>query len=137
MVSFESVYIRVHNAELSLSVHPVVLIGKHPITKLIIHSEYLSLLHASPTLFSSSLLICFHIIGGWKIVHSITRGCIICRCQSARPSPQIMGTLPIEHVTPGPVFDKTGVDFAGPLLIKYSHVRKPAIVKAYICVYVA
>jgi len=40
-------------------------------------------------------------------------------------------------VTPGPVFDKVGVDYAGPVLIKYGHVRKPTVVKAYICVFVS
>ena len=51
-----------------------------------------------------------------------------------------MGTLPIEHVTPGPVFNRTGIKFTGPFLIKYghvTHVRKPTIVKAYICLFVA
>ena len=48
-----------------------------------------------------------------------------------------MGQLPIERLTPGPIFDKTGLDYAGPILIKYDHVRKPVIVKAYVCVFVA
>ena len=38
---------------------------------------------------------------------------------------------------PGPVFDNVGVDYAGPVYIKYGFVRKPTIVKAYICVFVA
>jgi len=49
----------------------------------------------------------------------------------------MLGQLPIERLTPGPVFDKVGVDYAGPLLIKYGHVRKPTIVKSYICVFVS
>ena len=49
----------------------------------------------------------------------------------------MLGQLPIERVTPGPVFDKVGVDYAGPVLIKYGYVRKPTIVKAYICVFVS
>ena len=44
-----------------------------------------------------------------------------------------VGQLPIEHITPSPVFDKVGVDYAGPVLIKYGHVRRPTIVKAYNC----
>ena len=54
--------------------------------------------------------------------------------KTARSIPQIMGTLPIEHVTPGPVFNKTGIEFSGPFLIEYDHVKKPTIVKTYICV---
>ena len=48
-----------------------------------------------------------------------------------------MGQLPIEQVTPGPVFDKVGVDYAGPILIKRGHVRRPTLVKAYVCVFVS
>ncbi len=29
------------------------------------------------------------------------------------------------------------LDYAGPLMIKYGHVRKPTVVKAYICVFVS
>jgi hypothetical protein len=43
----------------------------------------------------------------------------------------------MERITPDLVFSKVGVDYAGPLNIKYGHVRKPTIVKAYICVFVS
>ena len=50
----------------------------------------------------------------------------------------MLGQMPIERLTPGPVFDKVGVDCAGPLLIKYGHVCKPTIVKSYVlCVCVS
>lgn len=43
----------------------------------------------------------------------------------------------MKRLIPGPVFDKTGLDYAGPLHIKYGYVRKPTIVKAYVCVFVS
>ena len=49
----------------------------------------------------------------------------------------MLGQLPPERITPGSVFDKVGIDYAGPVLIKYGYVRKPTIVKAYICVFVS
>ena len=48
-----------------------------------------------------------------------------------------MGRLPAERITPGPVFDIVGVDFVGPILTKLGHMRKPVMVKSYICVYVS
>ena len=48
-----------------------------------------------------------------------------------------MGQLPLERVTPGIVFEKVGVDYAGPVYLKLGHVRKPTIIKAYVCVFVA
>ena len=61
----------------------------------------------------------------------------VCHRWSTKPKPPSLGWLPIEHLTPGPIFDKTGLDYAGPLLIKYGYVRKPTIVKAYVCVFVS
>ena len=48
-----------------------------------------------------------------------------------------MGQLPIERLTPGPVFNKVGINFAGPVQTKYAHVRKPVIIKTYICLFVS
>ena len=45
-----------------------------------------------------------------------------------------MGQLLIERLTPGPVFDKVGIDFAGPVKTKCAHVRKPEK-KSYICLF--
>lgn len=61
------------------SQHPAILHGAHPVTSLIIHTEHLRLLHAGPTLLTSSLNHRFHVVGGRKIVRSITRGCVTCR----------------------------------------------------------
>ena len=35
-----------------------------------------------------------------------------------KPKPQVLGQLPKERVTPDVVFDKVGVDYAGPVYIK-------------------
>ncbi len=59
------------------------------------------------------------------------------RRYTVKPKSQILGQLPFERITPGPVFDTVGVDYAGPFLIKYGYTRKPTIVKAYVCVFVS
>ena len=46
----------------------------------------------------------------------------------------MLGHLPIERITPGSVFD---LDYAGPVYIKYGHVHKPTVVKAYVCAFVS
>ena len=78
-----------------------------------------------------------HYIQSWTQVSSITRSCMTSRRTSVRPRPQLMGQLPFERVSPGMVFEQVGLDFAGPLYIKLGRVRKPVIVKAYVCVFVA
>ena len=49
----------------------------------------------------------------------------------------MLGQLPIELVTPGTVFEKVGVDYTGPIHIKYGMARKPTTVKEYMCIFVS
>ena len=129
---------RLENAQLHYSArHPAILHGKHKVTKLIIHSEHLRLLHAGPTLVTASLSRRYHVIGSRKAVHSITRSCIVCRRACVKPQFQMLGQLPTERLTPGLIFEHVGIDYAGPVYIKYGFIRKPTIVKAYVCVFVS
>ena len=43
----------------------------------------------------------------------------------------------MERVTPDLVFENVGVDYAGPLYVKYGSVRKPTVLKAYVSVFVS
>lgn len=117
--------------------HPIILHWKHPMSKLLIRTEHLRLLHAGPLLVAASLGRRFYIVGGRKSIRSTTRSCVICRRKSLRPQPPIMGQLPAERVTPDLVFNRVGVDYAGPIYVKYGYVRKPTLVKAYVCVFVS
>ena len=90
--------------------HPLILYGKHPLTKSIIQSEHTRLLHAGPTYLHSSLSRQYHIIGSRNAIRSVTRGCVTCKRNIVKPQPQKLGQLPI---------DKVGVDYAGPLYVKY------------------
>ena len=54
-----------------------------------------------------------------------------------KPQPPQMGQLPLERVTPDSVFNRVGLDYAGPLYVKYGYVRKPIVVKSYVCVFVS
>ena len=129
---------RLNNSNLHYRfIHPIILHGTNPITKLLTRSEHVRLLYAGPTLLYTTLSLRFHLVGGKKLIRSVTRSCITCRRLVTRPNPPTMGMLPTSRVTPGQVFDEVGVDFAGPVFTKYGHVRKPVIVKSYICVFVS
>lgn len=114
------------------SQHPVILHGKHTITKLLIRYEHICLLHCGPTLLSASLNRHIHMLGEHKVVRSITRTCVTSRKIATWPQSQMMGQLPSERVTQDIVFNKVGLDYAGPLLLKLGHTHKPVIVKAYV-----
>ena len=72
-----------------------------------------------------------------KTVRSIVCQCVICRRYTCKPQYQLLGQLPLERVTYGSVFQKVGVNYAGPIKIKYGMIHKPTIIKAYICVFVS
>ena len=118
-------------------IHPVILPGKHPITSLLISSEHRRLMHAGPTLLTASLNRRYCITGGRKTIRSITRGCITCRRYTARPKQQLLGQMPAERIMPDSVFDRVGLDYAGPFVLKYGSIRKPSFIKAYVCLFVS
>ena len=129
---------REHNSKIAFSSrHPIIIHGSHPLTRLIIRSEHIRLLHAGPTLLSCSLNRRLYILGGHKAIRSVTRACITCRRLSVKPQDQMMGQLPRERITPDLVFEHVGVDYAGPFLIKLGSTRKPTIVMAYSCLFVS
>ena len=47
-----------------------------------------------------------------------------------------MGLLPIARVKHSPPFAVTGIDYAGPLLIRRGHARKPTLLKLYACLFI-
>jgi len=47
-----------------------------------------------------------------------------------------MGLLLSSRTTPAPPFNETGLDIAGPFLVKRGHVRKPVLIKCYVCVFI-
>ena len=48
----------------------------------------------------------------------------------------MMEQLPAPQLLPNSAFSITGVDFAGPFIIKKGHTRKPVLIKSYICIFV-
>ena len=116
--------------------HPLIVHAKHPIAALIIRSEHLRLLHAGPSLLIALLSRRYHLVKGRSLVRSITRACVVCR-RGSRPQPQMMGQLPAERVAIGSVFEKVGIDYAGPVYTKIGSTRKPTIVKSYVAVFVS
>ena len=115
----------------------MILPGKHPITSLLISYEHRRLMHVGPTLLTASLNRRYYIIGCRKIVHFITRGCTTCRHSMARPKHQLLGQIPTERITPDLVFNRVGLDYAGPFILKYGSVHKPSFIKAYVCIFVS
>ena len=119
------------------TIHPIIIHGTHQLTKLIIRSEHCRLMHGGPTMVTASLSCRFHIVGGRRAIRNVTKQCVKYRRVLARPLTQRIGNLPAERITPDRPFANVGLDYAGPFHVKYGYVRKPTIVKAYVCVFVS
>lgn len=126
-----------HSTEPYAKIHPVIIPGKNTLTKLIIRTEHQRLLHAGPTLVAASLSRRFVIIGARKVIRDVTRSCVICRRVSGKTCSQLLGQLPSDRLKSGSVFERVGLDYAGPILVKSGYIRRPTITKAYVCVFVA
>ena len=74
--------------------------------------------------------------GARILVRAVSHKCSTCRKEYAKVASQCMGQLPEVRITPSLPFTKTGTDFAGPLLLKKGHTRKPVIVKGYVCLFI-
>ncbi|XP_047032142.1 uncharacterized protein LOC124638995 isoform X2 [Helicoverpa zea] len=129
---------RLHYANIAYSQkHPVILPKGSSITSLLIRCEHERLLHAGPKLLLSHLNQRFWIVNGLLEVKKVTHKCIVCFRQKALAAKQLMGSLPAARVTAtSRPFEKVGVDFAGPIDVKLSRVRRSLIGKGYICVFV-
>ena len=91
-------------------------------------------MHAGSAVVSASLSRRFYVLNR-RIIRTMVRSCIKCRKVAARPSPQLFGQLPADHLNPGRAFDCVGVDYVRPLLIKSGLIRKPVLKKAYVAVF--
>ncbi len=78
----------------------------------------------------------YHIPGLRNHLKGLSRHCITCQKAYSKPLHQQMGLLPEVRTTPAPPFDQTGVDFAGPFIIRQGHTRKPVLIKTYACLFV-
>jgi len=116
--------------------HPIVLSAEHTFTKLLFASEHLRLLHVGPQLLLSSIREQFWPLGGRNLARKIVHDCIKCFRAKPQQSQMLMGELPQSRVSIAAPFHNTGVDYAGPLLIKDRKGRGCKTNKAFVCLFV-
>ncbi len=109
---------------------------KSDLTKLLLSSLHKVYGHAGVSAMASILSSSFYISGLRNHLKFVSRSCTVCQRAYAHPISHSMGMLPSSRTTPAPPFDKTGVDFAGPFMLKKGHTRKPVLVKTYAVVFV-
>ncbi|XP_055681881.1 uncharacterized protein LOC129789254 [Lutzomyia longipalpis] len=128
---------RIQNSELGPETrHPILLPGKHPFTLKLIENVHLSHLHSGQTLTQSILRARYWIIGERTSVKSVIHKCIPCFKAKPKPETPMMGNLPKVRVTADEVFNNVGIDYAGPIRLRSSNLRKAPTLKGYICLFI-
>ncbi len=109
---------------------------KSPLTKLLVSTLNVTYSHAGISALHSILVTTFFIPNLRNLLKLISRQCPSCQRAYARPLNHLMGMLPASGTTPARPFDRTGVDFAGPFVLRQGYTQKPVLVKTYAAVFV-
>ncbi|XP_058448849.1 uncharacterized protein LOC131428824 [Malaya genurostris] len=110
------------------SKHQLILPNANPVTHRLIREMHHEHLHVGPAGLLSAIR--QQLLRARPTIRQVTRS-----CTNPTGVSQLMGDLPKQRVTPAPVFNITGVDYAGPILVKQG-THRPKVVKAYIAVFV-
>lgn len=116
--------------------HPVIIPCKHKIAMLLIQQFHATYLHAGPSLLANILLQNFWIVKGKRLIKNYIRKCIVCQRYNLKPNVQLMGNLPKQRVTLERPFYNCGVDYAGPIILKFNNGRNSKTTKGYIALFV-
>ncbi|KAJ8898224.1 hypothetical protein PR048_003584 [Dryococelus australis] len=98
--------------------HPRLLPSKHKLTELIILEEHMSLCHAGVGPILTSLTKNFWLLKGRRTIKRIIVHCVPCRRHEAQGIVRAPVPLPEDRVRESAVFEVTGVDLAGTLVLK-------------------
>ena len=126
---------RTYQSNLNENFKHQVILPKTHLTKLIVEHYHKRALHAGAqtTLYQTRER--FWIINRRKYVRQILHHCTTCQRFAQDKTHPKMGPLPEERITPGRLFQNTGIDFAGPFKTKAKPSSK-IIDKTYMCLFV-
>lgn len=120
---------RLSNTDLPYSTkYPIFLPRKHPITPLIVNDAHKRVLHNGVRDTLTEVRVKFWIVKGRSLVRSIIHRCVKCRRHEGKPYPTPPPPpLPVSRVKEGPAFTFTGVDYAGPTVLRCGYVSLPVL----------
>lgn len=127
--------------------HQLILPPQAQISVFIIRNAHIVTVHGGPQLMIAHLRRSFWMNRMRQIVKSIVHKCTKCVRFDQTQNEQLMGDLPADRVRQSSCFSTTGVDFAGPFVIRRQKGRPPVIdrcskeptcptVKAWIVIFV-
>ncbi|XP_058456726.1 uncharacterized protein LOC131434098 [Malaya genurostris] len=115
--------------------HQLLLPEKHHVTRILVRQLHEDYFHVGQRGLLSIVRERFWPVRIKQIIKQIIGKCYVCYRHNPRPVNQFMGDLPDYRVTPSAVFSNTGVDYAGPFILREIG-RKTTTYKAYISIFV-
>lgn len=116
--------------------HPIILPAKSHLSKLLIIDAHHKTMHGGPQAMLNYLRSKYWILRVREQVKKTYRTCVTCIRYSKRNTTQFMGQLPAARLRPCKPFKSAGVDYAGPINIRFSPGRGSKSYKGYICLFV-
>ncbi|XP_070515395.1 uncharacterized protein [Cardiocondyla obscurior] len=128
---------RLQHAAISFdSRNPILLPRNFHFTKLIVDTCHRRTLHGGVQLTLAVIRQQYWIIGAQTLVKNHIHKCVVCtRWRGQSPHP-LMSPLPNARVLPSRPFQNTGVDYAGPILMRTSKGRGQKSHKGFIAIFV-
>ena len=128
---------RLNKANLSArQKHPVILSSSDWLTKMVFSHYHVFLMHCGPTLFLAHTAQILYVVGAKRLARTVCQNCLLCRRKAPKAHAQKMGQLPAARVNRSLMFIHTGVDYAGPFLLKQGNPRRPTITKCWLALFV-
>ncbi|CAI6343037.1 unnamed protein product [Macrosiphum euphorbiae] len=115
--------------------HPIVLPANHRVTLLIFENLHREMLHCGPQALLAEVRRRYWPLMGRRTARTVVRKCVKCIRASPKFTTPLMGQLPKDRVRMSRSFSTTGVDFAGPFIVR-SGIRRVTGKKAWICVFI-
>lgn len=103
------------------------------LAKRLVEEAHRLLQHGGSQLCTQYLRNKYWIVHIRKLTRKVTQGCIVCCRYKQIVGNQMMADLPKYRLQPTPVFENSGIDFAGPIPVKLT---RNTTGKAYIAVFI-
>ncbi|KXJ68260.1 hypothetical protein RP20_CCG004693 [Aedes albopictus] len=107
---------------------------KHPLTEMLIETLHREHLHLGQNGLLAVMRRYVWPEKGKRAIRRVLRRCVRCFRMKPKETNQLMGNLPRFRVTVADPFIRTGIDYAGPVLLKQGRMKAP--IKGYIAVFV-
>ncbi|XP_059060728.1 uncharacterized protein LOC131853727 [Achroia grisella] len=98
--------------------YPIILPSEEPIVQRMVQQRHITLQHAGVQSLMCNLRETFWIIGLRKITRKVVSNCIRCKRFKAKSCYVPTGSLPTDRMEANMAFETTGVDLAGPLMLR-------------------